>query len=124
MDKTTHQVRLAQWTRIIEECNQRPSGMTAKQWLADNNISDKSYYYWQRRIRNKIANSTSVTSSDNEITFADITNPSFSNSSEYHYADGFTADAIIKYGNSVIALSNSVSDAMLSKILEVVAYAR
>ena len=124
MDKTTHQVRLAQWTRIIEECNQRPSGMTAKQWLADNNISDKSYYYWQRRIRNKIANATSVTSNDNEITFADITNPSFSNSSEYHYADGFTADAIIKCGNSVIALSNSVSNAMLSKILEVVAYAR
>lgn len=124
MDKTTHQVRLAQWTQIIEECNQRPSGMTAKQWLADNNISDKSYYYWQRRIRNKIANSTSVTSIDDEITFSDITNPSFSNSSEYHYADGFTADAIIKCGNSVIALSNSVSDAMLSKILEVVAYAR
>lgn len=124
MDKTTHQVRLAQWTQIIEACNQRPSGMTAKQWLADNNISDKSYYYWQRRIRSKIANSTLVTSSDNEITFADITNSSFSNSSEYHYADGFTADAIIKCGNSVIALSNSVSDTVLSKILEVVAYAR
>ncbi len=123
MDKTTHQVRFAQRTQIIEACNQRPSGMTAKQWLADNNISDKSYYYWQRRIRNKIANSTSVTSSNNEITFADITNPSFSNSSEYHYADGFTADAIIKCGNSVIALSNSVSDTMLSKILEVVVYA-
>lgn len=124
MDNTTYQVRLAQWTQIIEACNQRPAGMTAKQWLADNNISDKSYYYWQRRIRNKIANATSVTPSDNEITFADITNPSFSNSSEHQYGDGFTADAIIKCGNSVIALSNTVSDAMLSKILEVVVYAR
>lgn len=45
MDKTTHQVRLAQWTQIVEACNQRPSRVTAKQWLADNNISDKSYYY-------------------------------------------------------------------------------
>ena len=124
MDKTTHQVRLAQWTRIIEECNQRPSGMTAKQWLADNNISDKSYYYWQRRIRNKIANPISVTPDNKEVTFADITNSVFSHSPEYHYTDGFTADAIIKCGNSVIALSNSVSNAMLSKILEVVAYAR
>ena len=25
--------------------------MTAKQWLADNNISEKSYYYWLRRVR-------------------------------------------------------------------------
>ena len=26
-------------------------GTTAKQWLRDNGISDKSYYYWLRKIR-------------------------------------------------------------------------
>lgn len=124
MDKTTHQVRLAQWARIMEACNQRPSGMTAKQWLTDNNISEKSYYYWQRKIRNALTAASSVPMCNNEITFAEITNPCMSNPSDYHYADGFSADAVIKCGTSVIALSNSVSDAMLSKILEVVAYAR
>lgn len=124
MDKTTHQVRHAQWTRIIEACNQRPSGMTAKQWLADNNISEKSYYYWQRKIRKGLTDTSAVPACNNEITFAEITNPCMSNLSDYHYVDGFSADAIIKCGTSVIALSNSVSDAMLSKILEVVAYAR
>ena len=48
MDQTTHEVRLANWTRIIEQCQNRPLGQTAKQWLAENNISDKTYYYWLR----------------------------------------------------------------------------
>ena len=42
MDRITHQVRLANWTKIIEQCNNRPAGTTAKQWLSDNGISDKS----------------------------------------------------------------------------------
>ena len=33
MDRITHQVRLANWTKIIEQCNNRPAGTTAKQWL-------------------------------------------------------------------------------------------
>ena len=32
MDKTTHEVRLANWKSIIEQCQQRPEGQTAKQW--------------------------------------------------------------------------------------------
>lgn len=27
--------------------------MTAKKWLADHEINDKSYYYWLRRVRLK-----------------------------------------------------------------------
>lgn len=54
MDNTTHQVRLAQWIEIVEACNRRPEGMTAKQWLNDNNISEKTYYYWQRRVRKEV----------------------------------------------------------------------
>lgn len=56
MDNTTHQVRLAQWMQIVEACNRRPEGMTAKQWLNDNNISEKRYYYWQRRVRKEVLN--------------------------------------------------------------------
>lgn len=51
MDRITHQVRLANWTEIIEQCKNRPAVITAKQWLRDNGISDKSYYYWLRKIR-------------------------------------------------------------------------
>lgn len=29
----------------------RPVGMSAMQWMTENQVSDKSYYYWQRKLR-------------------------------------------------------------------------
>lgn len=76
MDNTTHQVRLAQWIEIVEACNRRPKGMTARQWLNDNSISEKTYYYWQRRVRKEVLSQSIDTvpavSAKNEITFAEI----------------------------------------------------
>ena len=51
MDKTTYQVRCANWKSVIEQCQARPEGQSAKQWLAENNVSEKKYYYWLRKLR-------------------------------------------------------------------------
>lgn len=51
MDQSTHEIRRRNWMNIINQCKNRPADITAKQWLADNGISDKSYYYWLRKIR-------------------------------------------------------------------------
>ena len=51
MDKTTYQVRCANWKSVIEQCQARPEGQSAKQWLADNNVYEKKYYYWLRKLR-------------------------------------------------------------------------
>ena len=51
MDQTTHEIRLANWTNIIEQCQSRPTNQKAKQWLAENNISEKQYYYQLCRVR-------------------------------------------------------------------------
>ena len=50
MDRITHEMRIANWKSIIEQCHKRPKGQSAKQWLAENNISEKQYYYWQQRV--------------------------------------------------------------------------
>ena len=54
MDKSTHEIRLAHWKQIIEQCQSRPKEQTAKQWLEEHDISDKAYYYWLRKIRRMI----------------------------------------------------------------------
>ena len=54
MDKSTHEIRLAHWKQIIEQCQSRPKSQTAKQWLEEHDISDKAYYYWLRKIRRTI----------------------------------------------------------------------
>ena len=51
MDKCTHEVRKQYWKNIISQCLQRPEGMTAKQWLDENNICEQTYYHWLKRIR-------------------------------------------------------------------------
>ena len=51
MDKTTHQIRREQWTQIINNCLE--SGQSKKAWCRDNGICEKSFYYWQRILRNE-----------------------------------------------------------------------
>ena len=51
MDQTTHEMRLVNWKSIIEQCQSRPEGMSAKQCLRDNEIPEKQYYYWLRKLR-------------------------------------------------------------------------
>lgn len=45
-NKTFRQANLAKWTAIFQE--QKASGMTVKDWCAQNNVSHHAYYYWKR----------------------------------------------------------------------------
>ncbi|MFA9379102.1 MAG: hypothetical protein ACERKZ_20505, partial [Lachnotalea sp.] len=52
MDKlatASHQYKVELWTDRIKQC--RASGMSVRAWCDYNNVSDKSYYYWLRKIR-------------------------------------------------------------------------
>ena len=128
MDRITHQVRLANWTKIIEQCSNRPAGTTAKQWLSDNGISNKSYYYWLRKIRKEAYTSKemelpaikSLPEQHPAVTFAEIPLPEQSTP----IADTFKADAVIHTGTMVIGISNTISDTLLSRLLEVAHHAR
>lgn len=46
---TEHEAMLKLWIRRIKEC--RGSGMTVKAWCRENEINDKTYYYWLRKIK-------------------------------------------------------------------------
>ena len=43
-----HHRNLAQWQQLVYDC--RNSGMTVKAWCAENGISEKTYYYRQRKV--------------------------------------------------------------------------
>ena len=87
---------------IVNECQQRPANMTVKQWLADNCIKEKSYYYWLRKFRKEAYRQMQMppAASSSEITFA-----------------------IIKNGALSIAISNDISDALLDRIFQVIRHA-
>ena len=52
MDKTTHEVRLIQWQEIIQA--QLASGQNKREWCRGNGISEKQFFYWQRRVRKEL----------------------------------------------------------------------
>ena len=126
MDKTTHEIRIANWRSIIEQCQARPEGQSAKQWLSDNGISEKTYYYWQRKVRQEayaLIRQDAVppempTPDTQPVTFAEIPYAAAPDNLQ-----PFTPDAVIRKGQTVLELSNSVSDRILEKIMEVMGHA-
>lgn len=49
MDNEARKVRMEQWAGIVSECNR--SGQKKIEWCAERQISIKSFYYWQKRLR-------------------------------------------------------------------------
>ena len=49
MDKLTSTLRFQVWTERVRECH--TSGMTVMAWCEQNIINQKTYYYWQRKVR-------------------------------------------------------------------------
>ena len=38
MDQITHEMRMEHWKQIITQCQSRPEGQSAKQWMRENGI--------------------------------------------------------------------------------------
>lgn len=131
MDQSTHNVRLAQWKTIVQNCQERPAGMTAKQWLAENNISDKSYYYYLRKFRKEAYLTleqkhpqTPVLSTQNQVSFAEVPfDIPEQHNSEISDIQINQPVAVIKTGTSSIAISKNIPAELLRLILQEVANA-
>ena len=120
MDQITHNVRRTQWLSIINACQSRPEGTTVKTWLAENGIKNKAYYYWLLKFR-KEAYARIESSSDKKlpaegVSFAELSVPDSDQNNDFQLS--FNPDAVIKSGNCVIALSNSISRSLLKGIME------
>ena len=53
MDRATHKARLSYWVEAMHRCAQECAerGINKGQWIAEQVFSAKTYYTWQRRIR-------------------------------------------------------------------------
>ena len=130
MDQITHEVRLAQWAEIIRNCQSRPEGQTTQEWVAENGINIKTYYYWQRRVRKELYDQATslvpTNKSKTEVTFAEVPGealelPILNEASQNTIQK---PDAVIRAGKMEIEIHNSLSTMMLKSILEVAVHAR
>lgn len=123
MDKTTFEIRLASWKPIIEQCQARPKTQTARQWLAENNVPEKQYYYWLRRVRQSLVeeNSTALKTIPEKqlpsVAFAEIS------AGELFQDESARPAIIIRTKKSTIEISSVVSEAMMVRLVKAVAHA-
>lgn len=128
VDTSTHEVRLANWKAVIEQCQSRPEGQTIAQWCEQNNVNENQYYYWQRRIRkNAFLELSSALPAcapqETAVAFAEI--PVLSGSREISAPDlfhEFCPEAVIRRGDVMIGLRNSISDRLLGRIMKEISH--
>lgn len=124
MDQITHEIRLTHWKEIVEACNNRPAGLSARAWLEENGIKVKTYYYWLRRIRReayeqiKSDNQSGLTLSTNRnVSFAEITLTGNTSSGQSMHPV-----AVISSGNLSIDISENASEEFLIKLMRAIKY--
>lgn len=127
MDQIAHEVRRTSWLNIVNQCQNRPSDMSVKQWLAENDIKEKAYYYWLRKFRKEAyaqMHLPAVTTKA-EVSFAEVTMPIPAADLEIRSSkdQDIKTVAVIKCTGLTIELSNDISEVLLSRLLKEIHHA-
>ena len=125
MDTSTHEVRLANWKSIVEQCAARPEGQTVKQWLGINGINEKQYYYWQRKVRRAAVSRMNdaqlpVLRQKSEVSLAEIR---FEAETDTAPNQAFIPAAVIRTEPATIEISAFAPPALNARILKAVSHA-
>ncbi|MBQ3372432.1 MAG: hypothetical protein IJI41_13735 [Anaerolineaceae bacterium] len=123
MDKTTHEVRLQQWHEIIQA--QLASGQNKRAWCRENGISEKQFFYWQRRVRKEIyeRQQLSLAPAGSAAPCARLVEVPIIRSASSPATEGFRPEAVIAIGNVTVGVSGGISEALLMSIGKMIRYA-
>ena len=123
MDQEALQIRRSQWERIIIEGNK--ATISKKEWCKQNGISEKSFYYWQRKIR-KQATKALETSKAVPVpapcsAFVELPFPSVPQSfREPVQSPGVPPELIIQVGDCRIYVTGAVQEHTLCTVMKVI----
>ena len=134
MDKEVYEVRFANWKQLILQCQNRPVGMTQKDWLEQHEIPAPQFYYWMRKVRKEaiaeMADSDHTEAVPTAMTgdglAAPVTFAELDLSKAQLYADPHrqhAAAAIIRLGELTVELFDDADDQLLAGILKAVSHA-
>ena len=130
-----HQARLAEWKMLIAQC--RSSGLSVKQWCAENGRDPSTYYRWEREIFGRIRNGSGRKSealaptSQAELPAVQrpvlaelaVAEPTLAHSAVHPEPEKFHAAAVIRVGRLEMELSNAVSPRLMQQLKELVSNA-
>ena len=119
MDQITHEVRSKHWGEIIAQCQAKPEGISTKQWLKENDIKEKAYYYWLRKFRKQAYEMIQTDQPDNNspvngVSFFEM--PAVIQTADAK-KDSTVPDAVIDINDVRVELFNSASESLIRNIL-------
>lgn len=126
MGSSTNKLKVEHWKRIIQECNRATQSgeITKAEWLKMNHINSATFYRWQLYLRDELATEVLIQNAqiNNELV---VSNPV----KEVEFVEVkptivkqtiSTIGATLKYNQVDIALSDDISEELLSKIFKVI----
>ncbi|MFT9056826.1 MAG: IS66 family insertion sequence element accessory protein TnpB [Ethanoligenens sp.] len=115
--EATRAYRMQRWVEIISQC--RNSGETVKAWCESQGVNIKTYYYWQRKVRETASatlpacrESTEEASTELRPTFAEIALPS--------PQPGTQAAVIVRYREAIIEVRSGAEAFTIESALRAV----
>ena len=120
-----HNLKLEQWSQRFRE--QAQSGLTVKDWCAQNNITIHTYNYWKHKLKLECLD-TAFENHSQEIvplSFSPASSPqTFSALSCNSLNSRFSHDRIyVSVGDIALQVDSSVSDERLLRIMKAVRHA-
>ena len=124
MDRATHKARLSYWVEALQRCAQECAerGISKGQWIAEQGFSAKTYYNWQRRIR-EVASAQAETSASVQLSTVPSTPvlaelPVRKAEKEETEAALFQAAAVLRVGGMRVELSRETLPELMGWLKE------
>ena len=121
MDQKAFEIRRSQWERIILEGN-KASG-SKREWCRQHGINEKSFYYWQKKIRNAAIESTrsvQAISPAPASSFVEIPVPESPYLSEDSPLHGASPELMLQINDCRIFVSGTVQEHTLRTVMKVI----
>lgn len=116
MDKHTQEYRMKKWLGIMQDCAE--SGVKKREYCQVHGINEKTFYYWQRRLRDCMTPALAGmrTAEPKETAFVRLPLP------VREAAATCTLTAMVRIGNAEIMLFPDIEEGFLRKLLRVCSY--
>jgi len=88
--EVTHAYQLQRWAELVADC--KSSGKSIASWCAEQGLNSKTYYYWQRKVRERALGQMTVCQGESLQTASRISAPSFA---EYKISTQSTSSAAV-----------------------------
>ena len=112
--KMTHDLRLGYWADLLRK--RRESGKTIRLFCRENGINEKTWYYWQRRLREAAGERMLAQSGDSDPVFPVFAELPMLPETESAPSSNYAA-VRIQLGKAVVEFQNGVDKGLASSIL-------